>query len=110
MKDIMALMLLVDSKSALLQCLLYGEGYGLELIQRVNDRSNGQVRLLQGRVYPALRELEADGLVESWEGTPIPERGGRPRRYYRLTGRGQLVAREQREAIHGLFGLAWETA
>jgi PadR family transcriptional regulator, regulatory protein PadR len=95
--------LFVDSKAALLQVLTEGEGYGLELIERVRERTNGEIELLQGRVYPALRELEEDGLVKSYESEPIPERGGRPRRYYKLTAEGRRAARGQAKIAQALF-------
>lgn len=93
----------VSARAALLQALIAGEGYGLELIERVEQRTKGAVKLRQGSVYPALRDLEDEGLVKSYEGEPIPERGGRPRRYYRLTAKGQRAALEQGEAVRGLF-------
>ena len=93
----------IETKAALLQALIRGESYGLELIDRVHDLTNGSVLLLQGRVYPALRELESDGMVESFEGPPIPERGGRPRIYYRITAEGRRVAREQARNLLGLL-------
>jgi PadR family transcriptional regulator, regulatory protein PadR len=100
----------VNTKTALLQALIRGEGYGLELIDRVRQRTKGAVKLHMGNTYPALRELEAEGLVKSWEADPTPERGGRPRRYYKLTATGQRAATEQKQAIAGLFGLAPEIA
>lgn len=93
----------VDTKLALLQALIRGESYGLELIERVRDATNGQISLMQGRVYPALRELEDEGLLESYDTEPVPERNGRPRRYYRLTAEGRRAARSQARAIFGLL-------
>lgn len=90
---------IVSARSALLAVLLRGEGYGLELIERIEKRTGGRIALRQAAVYPALRQLEADGLVRSWEGEPIPERGGRPRRYYRLTAAGERTARAERIAM-----------
>ena len=96
-------MTVIDTKVALLSALVSGEGYGLEIIERVKELTNGEIRLLQGRVYPALRELESEGFLESYDGEPLPERGGRPRRYYRLTAKGQGAARTQATAITGLL-------
>jgi PadR family transcriptional regulator PadR len=93
----------VTAKSALLQVLASGEGYGLELIERVRDRTEGLVSLHQGSVYPALRWLERRGLVESYEAAGPPDRGGRPRRYYRITAAGRRTAEEHRKAVRGLF-------
>jgi PadR family transcriptional regulator PadR len=93
----------IGTRLALLQALIQGESYGLEVIDRVREMTRGEVKLLQGRVYPALRELEAEGLLESYNGDPVPERGGRPRRYYKLTAEGRRVACDQAHAISGLF-------
>lgn len=38
----------------------------------------------QWLLYPALRDLECNGFVTSFDGESTPERGGRPRRYYRM--------------------------
>lgn len=96
-------MTLIDTRFALLQALIGGESYGLELIERVRTNTSGEVRLLQGRVYPMLRQLEAQGLIESFEGTPLPIRNGRPRRYYRITAAGTRMAKRQAVALEGLL-------
>jgi DNA-binding PadR family transcriptional regulator len=41
-------------------------------------------------LYPSLRELERKSLVTAWDETT--GRGGRPRRYYRLTPSGRRMA------------------
>lgn len=89
----------------MLQALISGEGYGLDLIDRVKKLTNGRVQLGQGTVYPLLRDLEREGLLDSHDGEPMPERGGRPRRYYKLNATGAKAAMEEREAVGGLFGL-----
>jgi DNA-binding PadR family transcriptional regulator len=63
-----------------------GESYGLDLINR-----SGQ--LSQRTVYPVLRRLEQEGFLTSYErpGEVIPERMGRPRRYYMMTPAGDAV-------------------
>ncbi len=95
----------VTAKAALLQSLADGEGFGLELVSRVNERTGGRLQLGSGSVYPALRELEREGLVVSREADPLPERGGRPRRYYKLTAEGSRALRETRAIVRGLFEL-----
>ncbi len=64
----------------------------------------------QGSVYPALRDLEDEGLLESYEGDPLPERGGRPRRYYKLTALGATAAMAHRDVVLALFGGTLEGA
>jgi PadR family transcriptional regulator, regulatory protein PadR len=92
-----------DTKAALLQALVEGEGYGLELIDRVKEMTGGELVLMQGRVYPALRELEAAGFATSFDGPALRERSGRPRRYYRITAAGQAAARQQARAVYRLL-------
>jgi PadR family transcriptional regulator PadR len=94
---------MLDTRIALLQALISGESYGLEIIERVKSLTKGRVLMMQGRVYPVLRELESEGLLESFDGDPLPERGGRPRKYYRLTAEGRRVARQDAAAIVGLL-------
>jgi DNA-binding PadR family transcriptional regulator len=92
-----------SAKAALLQELTRGSGHGLDLIERVRAVTDGGLDLGQGSVYPALRELEADGLVEA-VGGKRPD-GERPRKRYRLTARGRQHAAEQRATVAGAFGL-----
>jgi PadR family transcriptional regulator PadR len=83
---------MTPERKALLRALLDGEGFGLALVERVRVLTGGRVQLGQATVYPMLREMEAEGLLESREADPLPERGGRPRRYYRLTKAGRDAA------------------
>ena len=94
---------MLDTRTALLQALIRGESYGLELIERVRDLTEGRMKLMQGRVYPLLRELEREGLLKSYDGEPVSERGGRPRRYYELTSAGRRAAAADAHAIMGLL-------
>lgn len=96
-------MQLIIPQAVLLQTLLSGPGYGLELIDRVKTQTKGHIQLNQGTVYPLLREMEAEGLLDSYEGDPLPERGGRRRRYYKVTPEGMQVAVEHCEVILDMF-------
>lgn len=93
-----------SAKAALLQALVRGPGYGLELIDRVKKQTKGAVKLGNASVYPALRALEYEGLIDSYEGEPLAERGGRPRRYYKLTALGAKASLENRKTALALFG------
>jgi PadR family transcriptional regulator PadR len=50
--------------------------------------------------------MEAEGLIKSFETEPLPERGGRPRKYYELTAEGLRRAREEASVVSGLYGLS----
>ncbi len=93
----------VSARMAILAVLISGKSFGLEIIDKVRERTKGQIVLNEGSVYPALKALEREGLLRSFDGDPLPERGGRPRRYYELTGEGRRVATTQRTAVLNLL-------
>jgi PadR family transcriptional regulator PadR len=97
-----------ELRRELLGSLISGPAYGLEILDRVRLRTDGKMRLSPGGLYPALRSLERDGLLESFEGETVPERDGRPRIYYELTGEGRRVALDKDEPVSqaGGMGLA----
>ncbi|NPC70035.1 helix-turn-helix transcriptional regulator [Corallococcus exiguus] len=93
----------MTAKAAILTVLMSGKSFGLEVIDKVRDRTKGRIVLNEGSVYPALKSMEREGLLRSFDGEPLPERGGRPRRYYELTGEGRRLATEQRQAMADLM-------
>ena len=56
-----------------------------------------------GSIYAALERLEAKGLVTSSMGDPNPERGGKAKRYFRLTGKGVREVRETQRTLKKLW-------
>lgn len=98
----------VTAKTALLQVLLDGRGYGSELAARVATRTQGRITLSQGSLYPALAKFEKSGLVESYdeEGNEKKDNHmGRPRIYYQLTKEGRAEAKAQRAMLAQLIGV-----
>ena len=70
----------------------HGESYGYRLIREIEQRSRGFFRFKEGTVYPALRKLENEGLIQgSWKRLS----SGQERRYYRITARGREVLRKK---------------
>lgn len=66
-------------------------------------------KLASGTLYPLLLRLEKAGWLSShWE-VGDPATLGRPRRrFYRLTGEGQIVARDMAEGLQSTIGgLVW---
>ena len=70
---------------AVLHVLSRGEKYGYELVEALARQSNGVLAMGQSTLYPLLYNLEAKGLIAS----RLDDAGPRPRRYYRLTGKGK---------------------
>ena len=90
---------MTQSTAIVLQALSSGYVYGFDIM----DISG----LPGGTVYPALRRLEAAGLVESeWEEGGVAQEEGRPaRKYYRLTDAGEeaLAEAARRFRVLGLL-------
>jgi PadR family transcriptional regulator, regulatory protein PadR len=84
----------ITPEAALLRVLITGEGYGLELTRRVKEWTNGKLMLEDEAFYQAIHALQEKGLVESYMSEPVGQRGGQPRRYYKLTVAGQRAALE----------------
>ena len=71
--------------------LLDGELHGYALMRRVEEISDGAVRMGPGTMYGTINRLLTDGLIE--ETTHLRESDDvERRRYYRLTGAGERVA------------------
>lgn len=85
---------MVTAEQALLRVLIMGEGIGLELTARVREWTNGKLMLDDESFYAAMRTLEEQALVTSTMSEPAGQRGGQPRRYYKLTAAGQRAALE----------------
>jgi len=59
--------------------------YGYEIIQVVNDRTDGEFNWKEGTLYPVLHRLEGGGyLATEWQTGDT----GKKRKYYRLTAKG----------------------
>jgi PadR family transcriptional regulator PadR len=68
------------------------DAYGGSIRREIEDRSGRRVWI--GPLYTTLAKLDDQGLVTTRMGDPLPVRGGRSRRYYRLTTLGARALRE----------------
>jgi len=93
----------LTTRAALLQVLRPAPGYGSDLIRRFERASAGRVRLAPGRVYPVLKELQAEGLVKAVRLAPRGRRGGRARIYYDLTPKGLAASTMDRSVLFALL-------
>lgn len=86
----------------LLAILRVGEdAYGIPILEEIRARTGRTV--LRPAVYVALRRLEEKGLVRSREGEGPPERGGRPRKLYRVEPQGLELLRDARRALFSMW-------
>ena len=75
--------------------------YGVP-ISKIIEESTGR-EVLAGSVYAALERLEGKGFVSSEVGEPTPERGGRAKKYFRVTAKGLRETRETQRALKRLW-------
>ena len=73
-------------ETLLLAILREGPSYGYEIIQTLNTRAAGLLRMGEGTAYPVLHRLEDRGLITGRWGTGETNRR---RKYYRLTPKGR---------------------
>lgn len=90
-----------------LSVLSDGPSYGYAITKAVAARSENQLRLTPGVLYPLLKSLESSGLVTtSWEEVKSdrsePGEEGRKRKWYRLSAKGKRRL-EQRIAAHKTY-------
>ena len=86
----------------LLATLRVGEdAYGVTIAREIE--SSGERTVMLGAVYTGLDRLQANGLVSSTIGSPTPERGGRAKRYFRVTPAGIEAIRQAKRAFTRLW-------
>ena len=71
-------------------------GYGI--IQQVEARTEGALRLSASTLYGAIKRMLRDGLIEESDERPAPDQDDERRRYYRITpaGREAVTAESRR--------------
>jgi PadR family transcriptional regulator PadR len=83
---------------------LTDSAYGMSVRREIAVRTGRDVSI--GAVYATLDRLSTKGLVSSAMSDPTPERGGRAKRSFRLTGAGiNAVNRTQQDLSNMLEGL-----
>jgi DNA-binding PadR family transcriptional regulator len=76
---------------------LEDRAYGVTVRQEIEFRTKRQVSI--GAVYATLDRLEAKGYVKSRRGDPTPERGGRSKRFFRVTASGAAALKRTQQAL-----------
>lgn len=77
------------------------DAYGVPISRELEAHRGRTVSV--GSVYAALERLETKGLVTSSLGDPTPERGGKAKRYFRITKEGLHQVQETRRVLTKLW-------
>jgi PadR family transcriptional regulator PadR len=84
------------------------EAYGRAVLRAVQAASGDDRRVSAGAVYATLDRVEAKGLLSSRIEKGTPARGGRARRFYRLTQTGASALSDARKTLEKMWhGKRW---
>lgn len=86
----------------LLACLRLGaSAYTVSVVDEIGRRTGRETS--HASVYVALRRMEKKGLVRSELGEATPERGGRPKRFFRVLPEALPQLRDARDALLAMW-------
>ncbi len=80
--------------------------HGYAIIQDVETRTGGALRLSAGTLYRSIQRMLEDGLIEEMRERPAPELDDERRRYYRITGLGSAAVRAEARRLTELVKFA----
>ncbi len=78
-----------------------GSKHGYAILKEIEERTAGKVLLSAGTLYPIIKRLLNDGLIDETDDRPA--RDDERRRYYRLTSFGRQVAVAEAERLAGVL-------
>ena len=86
----------------LLALMRLGEdAYGVTIADELEKETGREVVI--ANVYATLERLQDRGFVSSSLGDATPERGGRAKRYFQITGAGLREVRDARQSLMSLW-------
>ena len=77
------------------------DAYGVPIARELEETGGRSVLL--GAIYTGLDRLEENGLVTSSYGDPTPERGGRAKRFFKVTSKGLKAVKDTQRAFTALW-------
>jgi len=80
--------------------------HGYAIIQDVEARTNGELRLSAGTLYRSIQRMLEQGLIVEPRERPLPELDDERRRYYRISLFGRAVAEAESRRMAQLLRMA----
>lgn len=80
--------------------------HGYAIIQDVEERTGGELRLSAGTLYRSIQRMLEQGLLVETTERPAPEFDDERRRYYRITPFGTKVAKAEARRLSQLVRMA----
>jgi DNA-binding PadR family transcriptional regulator len=90
----------------ILLALVDQERHGYAIIQDVEARTDGELRLSAGTLYRSIARMVEQGLIAEVSKRPAARLDDERRRYYRITPFGTAVARAEMARLSQLVRLA----
>ena len=101
-----ALLPLPPATFHILLALVDQDRHGYAIIQDVEARTSGELRLSAGTLYRSVARMVEQGLITEVANRLAPRLHGERRRYYRITPFGTAVARAEMRRLAQLVRLA----
>src|SRR4029453_12380033 len=90
----------------ILIALADGDRHGYAIIQDVEARTGGELKLSAGTLYRSRQRMVEQGLLVETRDRPAPEDDDERRRYYRITTLGTAVAKAEARRLTQLVRMA----
>jgi DNA-binding PadR family transcriptional regulator len=90
----------------ILMALASEDRHGYAIIQDIEERTNGALRLSAGTLYRSIQRMLEQGLLVETNDRPAPELDDERRRYYRITPLGTSVAKAEAARLNELLSMA----
>jgi DNA-binding PadR family transcriptional regulator len=101
-----ALLPLPPATFHILIALVPEDKHGYAVIQDIEQRTGGEIRLSAGTLYRSIQRMLEQGLIRETRERPAPELDDERRRYYRITPIGEDVARAEAQRMSALVKMA----
>lgn len=80
---------------------LAGDAYGMSIRREIQEQTGRDVSI--GAVYATLDRLKSKSLLDTTMGNATPQRGGRPKKFFRLTAAGTEALLASRKSMDRLW-------
>ena len=103
---IAAMLPLLPATFHILLALADEDRHGYAIIQDVEARTDGELRLSAGTLYRSIQRMLEQGLIVEPRERPVREDDDERRRYYRITPLGTSVAKAEARRLTQLVRMA----
>jgi len=90
----------------ILIALIREDRHGYAIMQDVEERTEGEIRLSAGTLYRSIQRMLEQGLIRETRDRPVRELDDERRRYYRITELGTAVARAEARRMSEMVRMA----